>query len=39
MVELCQSVLGGSAMPDEWALSCRGTNFQGERGCNELWGV
>ena len=35
MVELCQSVLDGRGMPDEWALSCCSTNFQRERGCNE----
>ena len=35
MVELCQNVLGGRGMPDQ----CCGTNFQGERGCKELWGI
>ena len=35
MVELCQGVLDGRGMPDE----CCGTDFQGERGCNELRGI
>ena len=35
MVELCQIVLDGRGMADE---RC-GTTFQGERGCNELWGI
>ena len=38
MVELCQSVLDGRGTPDEWALSVV-VPIQGERGCNELWGV
>ena len=40
MVELCQSVLDGRGMPDEWALSVVIPIFKlGERGSNELWGV
>ena len=40
MVELCQGVVDGRGMPDEWALSVvNGTDYQGERGCNELWGI
>ena len=34
--ELCQGVLNGRGMPDEWTECC-GADFQGERGCNELW--
>ena len=39
MVEMCRNVLDGRGMPAEWALSCCGTNFQRETGCNESWGV
>ena len=39
MMELCQSVLDGREMPDEWALSVVVPIFKGKRGCNELWGI
>ena len=40
MVELCQGLLDGRGMLDDWVLSeCCGTNFQGKRGCNELHGI
>ena len=39
MVELCQDVLEGRGMPDEWALSVVVLIFKGNRRCNELWGI
>ena len=39
MVELCQGVLDGRGMPDDWALSVVVPIFKGKRGCNKLWSV
>lgn len=39
MVELCQCVLDGRGMPDEWALSVVIPIFKGERGHDKLWCV
>ena len=36
MVELCQSVLDGRGMPDEWALSVVVPIFKGNRGVKLL---
>ena len=36
MVELCQHVLDGKEMPDEWQTKkCAGTNFQGKGRCKK----
>ena len=39
MMELCQRLLDGKGMPEEWKISVVTPIFNGKRGCNELRGI